>query len=160
MKKKNIWFLTLFSLVLVLSVYYITMPDDLLLNTSYTEPTANISEMDETSSMVAMRVSKEEKTLDELEELNNILTDVSKSSDEKSMAYEKMKNINKIKSEELTLEEKIKNTYSLKSVIDIQGNNINVLVKSNNKDINLANNIMRLIQDGYDKKMYISVKFE
>ena len=29
--KKNLWFLTLFSLVLVLSVYYITMPKELLL---------------------------------------------------------------------------------------------------------------------------------
>ena len=29
--KKNLWFLTLFSLVLVLSVYYITMPTELLM---------------------------------------------------------------------------------------------------------------------------------
>ena len=28
--KKNLWFLTLFSLVLVLSVYYVTMPKELL----------------------------------------------------------------------------------------------------------------------------------
>ena len=32
--KKNLWFLTLFSLVLVLSVYYITMPSELLLSTN------------------------------------------------------------------------------------------------------------------------------
>ena len=29
--KKSIWFLTLFSLILVLSVYYVTMPSELLL---------------------------------------------------------------------------------------------------------------------------------
>ena len=29
--KKNIWFLTLFSLILVLSVYYVTMPTELLI---------------------------------------------------------------------------------------------------------------------------------
>ena len=28
--KQKLWFLTLFSLILVLSVYYITMPDNLL----------------------------------------------------------------------------------------------------------------------------------
>ena len=28
--KQNLWFLTLFSLILVLSVYYITMPNNLL----------------------------------------------------------------------------------------------------------------------------------
>ena len=38
--KKNIWFLTLFSLILVLSVYYITMPSELLLNnTNFSETT-------------------------------------------------------------------------------------------------------------------------
>ena len=43
--KKNIWFLTLFSLILVLSVYYITMPSELLLNnTNFTTPTINNNE--------------------------------------------------------------------------------------------------------------------
>ena len=32
--KQNLWFLTLFSLILVLSVYYVTMPNDLLLTNS------------------------------------------------------------------------------------------------------------------------------
>ena len=35
--KKSLWFLTLFSLILVLSIYYITMPSELLLTTSTTE---------------------------------------------------------------------------------------------------------------------------
>ena len=30
--KEHLWFLTLFSLILVLSVYYVTMPSDLLLS--------------------------------------------------------------------------------------------------------------------------------
>ena len=30
--KQSLWFLTLFSLILVLSVYYITMPNDLLIS--------------------------------------------------------------------------------------------------------------------------------
>ena len=35
--KQNLWFLTLFSLILVLSVYYITMPNELLLAHNKTE---------------------------------------------------------------------------------------------------------------------------
>ena len=31
-KKQNLWFLTLFSLVLVLGVYYVTMPTQILEN--------------------------------------------------------------------------------------------------------------------------------
>ena len=30
MNKQNLWFLTLFSLILILGVYYITMPNSLL----------------------------------------------------------------------------------------------------------------------------------
>ena len=29
-KKQNLWFMTLFSLILVLGVYYVTMPNDVL----------------------------------------------------------------------------------------------------------------------------------
>ena len=49
-KKQNLWFLTLFSLILVLSVYYITMPNDLLVaqkaadNTDVEEQKENSSE--------------------------------------------------------------------------------------------------------------------
>ena len=30
--KRSLWFFTLFSLILVLSIYYITMPSEMLLN--------------------------------------------------------------------------------------------------------------------------------
>ena len=40
--KQNLWFLTLFSLILVLSVYYITMPNELLL----TNNTAKVQKTD------------------------------------------------------------------------------------------------------------------
>ena len=35
--KQNLWFLTLCSLILVLGVYYVTMPNELLLTNSKTE---------------------------------------------------------------------------------------------------------------------------
>ena len=50
--KQKLWFLTLFSLILVLSVYYVTMPSDLL-NTKNevvnTTPVVNVSDNDEIS---------------------------------------------------------------------------------------------------------------
>ena len=76
--KKSIWFLTLFSLILVLSVYYITMPSELLLNTNANynkdkekEPTVEISE---STALVALRVQKEEEILKQIDELKLILT--------------------------------------------------------------------------------------
>ena len=47
--KKNLWFLTLFSLVLVLSVYYITMPRELMMtnngNTGIGDENVKVYEM-------------------------------------------------------------------------------------------------------------------
>lgn len=160
--RKNIWFLTLFSLVLVLSVYYITMPNDVLLETSKEVDgiTTEVSSQSENAALVALRVEKEEKVLEELENLNDILTDVSKSVEEKNDAYEKMKSLNEIKGEESSLEKKIKDTFNLNSVITVDGDNIKVVASTNEFDTSLANNIMKTIQDEYDNKMYISVKFE
>ena len=62
--KQNLWFLTLFSLILVLSVYYITMPNDLLVNNVKDKVTTNSKSkttVKETNSLVAMRVSLEDK---------------------------------------------------------------------------------------------------
>ncbi len=157
--KKNMWFLTLFSLILVLSVYYITMPNDVLLETS--KPvTTEVEEADETASLVALRVEKEEKILKDFETLNNILTDVAKTTEEKNSAYEKMKSLNDIKSEESSLEKKIKDSFNISSVVTVDGDKINVVASKTDHTKELANNIMRTIQDNYENKMYVSVKFE
>ena len=42
--KKSLWFLTLFSLILVLSVYYITMPSELLLTSNNSTSTTTEKE--------------------------------------------------------------------------------------------------------------------
>ena len=42
--KKSLWFLTLFSLILVLSVYYITMPSELLLTSNNSTSTTTENE--------------------------------------------------------------------------------------------------------------------
>ena len=51
--KQNLWFLTLFSLILVLGVYYVTMPNDLLtkvnIKTEETKDKAVVEEVKEES---------------------------------------------------------------------------------------------------------------
>ena len=102
--KKNLWFLTLFSLILVLSVYYVTMPSELLMTTNndYTnttevlnneetsEPTINI---EESNILTALRIESEEQVSNEIEELQSILVNADASPEEKNIAYEKLKNM-------------------------------------------------------------------
>ncbi len=164
--KKSLWFLTLFSLILVLSIYYITMPSELLLtgNTNITsnkqnteEPTINIEESD---LLVALRVESDEEMAKEIDALELILTNSESTADERNKAYEKIKDLNSNRSEEEKLESQIKETHKLESFIKIKGNNINVIVKSKEHSNNLANNIMRTIQSNYEDSKYITVKFQ
>ncbi|MGM9850049.1 MAG: SpoIIIAH-like family protein [Bacilli bacterium] len=166
--KKNLWFLTLFSLILVLSVYYITMPSELLMTTNndYTnteevskteEPVINV---EESSILTALRIEAEEQVSNEIEELQAILVNADASPEEKNLAYEKIKNINNIRTEEEKLEKEINETFNLKAFVKINGDQIRVVISSDKHDSELANNIIRKIQENYEQNKYISVKFQ
>ena len=71
-----------------------------------------------------------------------------------------MKLVEDLKKTELKLEEKIKKDYNLDSFITINNNQIKVVVNTKNHNYELANNIIRSIQEEYNDKMYISVKFK
>lgn len=161
--KKSIWFLTLFSLILVLSVYYITMPSELLLNTNgnYTEEDdeAVSTTIEESTILVSLRVEKEEELLQEMENLRLILTNDTSSIEDKNKAFEKMKGLNKNKGEEEALESKIKDTYNINSFVRIKDDQIEVVLSSQDKSTKLANQIMRTIQENYETQKYITVKF-
>ena len=170
--KKNLWFLTLFSLILVLSVYYITMPSELLLtnNSDYitketskeedsTVDSSNVT-VEESDILSAMRVEADETLLEQLDSLKLIMMDKDATVEEKNQAFDKMKELNTNKAEEKELEKKIEETYKLKTFIKRDGDKIKVVVNSDKHDTQLANNIMRSIQENYENKMYITVQFK
>ena len=162
--KKSLWFLTLFSLILVLSIYYITMPSELLLTTSkevntIPEKEVNI-DIKESSLLVSLRAESDLAMSKELENLQLVLTDSGASVSEKNKAYEKIKEINDNRGEEEKLENQIKENYNLDSFIKINGNQIQVIINSSSHSENLANNIMRSIQSNYEDSKYITVKFQ
>ena len=165
--KKSLWFLTLFSLILVLSIYYITMPSELLLTTNTSnllneeneQEEVNV-DIEESDLLVALRVESDEEMTSEIEELQLILTNAQSSVDEKNKAYEKIKELNDVRGEEEKLETQIKETYKLDSFVKIKNNQIQVTINSSEHSNNLANNIMRTIQSNYNESKYITVKFQ
>ena len=156
--------LGIFSLIIVLSIYYITMTNDLLLTSMDTkgdiESDEVVSEISESTILVALRVEDEESYLEELETLENILNSKDASVKEKNNAYEQMKSLNINKSEQQKLESDIKKEFNLNSFVKIDGNQVRVVVDSDKHDTKLANNIIRKIQNNYENDMYISVKFQ
>lgn len=162
--KQNLWFLTLFSLILVLSVYYITMPNDLLVgdknNSVVTKSSKKKATIKETSSLVAMRVSLEEERQEQMVSLQEKLTNKKATTDEKNNAYEQLKYLNQLQGQEENLEKQIKEKLELDSFVKIDQKNIEVVAIKEKHDSSIANNIMRLVQSNYEEKMYITVTFK
>lgn len=166
--KQSLWFLTLFSLILVLSVYYITMPNELLLtnNSNYTEKVNTEEKEDstvtisESETLVSMRVNLEEEREETMADLKGTLTSEEATTEEKNNAYEQIKYINEIKAKEEALEQKIKKSFSLDSFVKIDNNEVKVVAVKKEHDSTLANNIMKAVQEEFTDKVYVTVKFE
>ena len=164
MNKQNLWFLTLLSLILVLGVYYITMPNDILekANTLIKEKKSKpvVEEIQEANDLEAMRVSLTESRKEQINSLQSQLTDNKMTAEEKNNAYEQLKYLNELQGKEETIEKKIKQELDQNCFVKIDKENISAVCISSKHDNKLANNIMRLIQKEYQNKMYITVKFE
>ncbi|MBO5375471.1 MAG: SpoIIIAH-like family protein [Bacilli bacterium] len=165
--KQSLWFLTLFSLILVLSVYYVTMPNELLLKSEVNDSSINSSnlesvnmEVEENEILVALRVDLEEERLTLKKNLESVLTNSEATMDEKNEAYDKLTYLNTILGSEERLEDKIKNKFNIECFIEINNNEINVVAISSVHDVKLANNIMRSIQEEYNEKVYVTVNFK
>lgn len=158
--KKNLWFLTLFSLVLVLSIYYVTMPSEIFDSKLENIEVDNSSVSAEESSVIAaLKVEDETTVKEQINTLKEKLTDSEVSTEEKNKVFEELKLINKNSSKEETLESKIKESCSCENFVKIDGDNVRVVLDSDDSSASRANDIMRLVQNEFDEKMYISVKF-
>ena len=160
--KKNLWFLTLFSLVLVLSVYYITMPNELLVtnNGNITNTIETNIEVEESDVISVLKVEDNNDTESEISVLKETLTNNEATVEEKNIAFETLKSINQNSSKEEKLEKKIKDNLKLNTFIKIDKTQIRVVVGSKEHSVELANNIMRSVQEEFDSKKYISVEFQ
>lgn len=164
--KQGLWFVTLFSLIIVLGIYYVTVKDDANLlamtvsNTPSNNEAGEVVETNESSILVSLRVKDEEEMLAEMESLQTILLDNEASLQEKNDAYNSLQTLNANKGREESLEKKIKEKFNLESFIKIKNDQINVTVASKEHNNTLANNIIRTIQEEFDTKMYIVVKFQ
>ena len=110
--KQNIWFAFLFSIILILSIFYISMDNselsEFVSNADTTDTTLVVNESTE---LVALRVQDDEDTLDTINELQNILLDQTSDVVAKNDAYDQLLSINSNKSIETNLEKIIKKDW-------------------------------------------------
>lgn len=158
--KNGVWFVTLFTLILVLSVYYVTMPNEMLL-TSNEDVIKEVNfELEESEILTTLRVNSDDDVQKEISKLKEIINNSKSSGDEKNEAYEKIQSLTSNKSKEQEYEKLIKDNFEIDSFVLIDGNKVSVVTTKEEHDVKLANDIMRLIQNTAKSKLYISVKFE
>ena len=68
--------------------------------------------------------------------------------------------MNLAKGKETYLEDKIKSEFKINSYVEINNDNINVTLSSSEHNSELANDIMRCIQEEFEDRKNIVIKFE
>ena len=160
MNKQNLYFIALFSIILILCIYYISIPNNLLDNIEPTISESNETiEVSETSNLVGLRVENDEMVLSKIEDLQSTIVSKDKTTEEKNLAYEQLKNINKIKGKQEELENIIKKEFNYDSFVKIDNDQINIVISSKEHNKEIANNIIKKIQSMFDTKKYITIKF-
>lgn len=161
MNRQNLWFVSLFSLILIIGVYYITLPNDIIKNNETKSVSKDIEvNINEEDKLVALRVERDLKIESTMEELQSKITSTESTIEQRNTAFEELQILNLAKGKESLLESKILDKFKIKSFVEIDNDNIKVTVSSNEHNKTIANNIMRSIQEEFKDKKYITIKFE
>ena len=86
--KQNLWFITLFSLIVVLSIYYVSLPEKSIISmVSSTSDLSDVVEISEADVLIALKVQEEEQILAEIESAQELLINNSSSIEQRNDAY-------------------------------------------------------------------------
>jgi len=159
--KQNLWFVTLFSLILILGIYYVSLDDEVaqVLKSEDKNNPAEVIEITESDVLVALEVENDEEKQALMEEYQDILLSSESTLEEKNVAYENMQKLNNSTSEENKIKELINEKFKLNSFVKIKDNNINIVVSSKDHSNQKANEMIRLVQALYDDEKYITIKY-
>lgn len=172
-KKQTVWLLTMLSLVVVLSVYYVTTPDSQKSN-MVTSPVEQSTKKDAASKdtsedtsvkssgdeqFTELRLQMEDQRSEAKAELQSIITSATASAQEKSKAYEDFKAINTLAEKEALLETLVKSQGFDDALVRADGESIRITVKADKLSKQDANKIIQLARSEVGQKQ-VAVKFE
>ncbi len=158
--KQNLWFITLFSLILVLGIYYVSMGDETIAVLAGNNEVSEVVEVSESDIIVALQVADDESVLEQMNEYQDILLDTKSTLEEKNDAYNALQALSSNKSECEKIEKLISEEYNYDNFVKIEGDTISIVIASSEHNKELANKIIRSVQELYDTQKYITVKFE
>ncbi len=158
--KQSIWFTFLFSVILVLSIFYITMNENKLEDYIDSDKVVDTSlVVNESTELVALRVQSDEERLETINSLQDIILSETSDIVSKNDAYNDLLTISNNKSDEERLEKAIKSSFKYDSFVKVNSNNVTVVIDNDKHDYELANKVINLVKNELKKDVYVTVKF-
>nr|WP_205092439.1 SpoIIIAH-like family protein [Thalassobacillus pellis] len=174
-KKQTVWLLTMLSLMIVLSVYYMTAPegeDMAFINNQETEKDGAqdtaadsngdtaISQMSTEEMFAAIRMEKKNERDKHQEQLSEIVASSEYSAEEKNDALKEMQQLQELQSKESILETTIQSNAQYEDVlVRAEEDVIYVTVKADELSPQEANEITKLAVDEFGEKP-VQVEFQ
>ncbi|WP_062104716.1 SpoIIIAH-like family protein [Bacillus niameyensis] len=174
LKKQTVWLLTMLSLVVVLSVYYVTFdPASNDLATGGKEETESagkqmsdddmkiITEASGDEVYEAIRLDIEEKRGKMVEELTSKVA-ATESTDEQNKLYDEMQTINELSMKERTIENTIKGLGYSDALVKIEDNVVNITVKQKEEEHTAAEatTIIQAVRDDISTQYIPEITFD
>jgi stage III sporulation protein AH len=184
LKKQTVWLLTMLSLVVVLSVYYITSPEqkknelaaveqkaktELTQKTSSTAKDAKsstkdgktvVSQVTGDEEFAALRLKLEEQRSEQKAELTAVVASTDLPADERSKAADQMQKLSETAQKEEILETLIRSMGYEDALVRADGDKVRVTVKAKKKPTATdANKIMLKVKQEIGDTNYVAVEF-
>ncbi|MFP3885401.1 SpoIIIAH-like family protein [Priestia filamentosa] len=187
LKKQTVWLLTMLSLVVVLSVYYITSPSPQSDNVAFTDKEESkekesakqtdketeqkgasttekngetvVSTVENEDQFLAMRMQITDERSKEIEKLEDVVASNEASVEEKSEAKDKVEELSKLNEKEQTIETLIKEKGYDDALVRAEENGVRIVVKSKEDSKKQANEIMNIVTQEIGAKK-VAVEFE
>lgn len=159
MNRQNLWFLTLFSLILVLGVYYITLPSEIFNKKDTNEVSSKVDiDVTQADKLLALRVERDERVNTVMSDLQDKIIN-SKDSNEKNSYFEELQKINLSKGKENYLEDKIQKDLKVNSLVEINNDNITITIAAIEHNTSIVSELMKCVQEEFEEDKNIVIKF-
>lgn len=179
LKKQTVWLLTMLSLVVVLSVYYITSPDPNQSNlatveeqeeNAATEENVESTESADGETIIsgiasdeqfeALRLALNDQRSEMKEEFQEIVASTDLPVEQRNHAYEKMQELDSIAQKEGVLETLIKTMGYEDALVRADGDKVRVTVKSKEHSATEANEIIQMVRNELGSLQAVAVTFQ
>ena len=157
--KQSLWFVTLFSLIIILGIYYFSSDQTSLSVGNIKNSESVISNKTDDNNISVLKVTDDEATVSKIDELQSVLLDSESTLEEKNNAYDELEGISNRKSKENELTEIIKKEYKYDNFVKISDNQVSVVISSNEHNSEIANKIIKTVQEKFKENVYVTVKF-